>query len=220
MDMENVGGETTELMCGHIAIWSPGRILDVNGTRVPDAWGFVMNFIDWTKLKDRSDIYERFSMSNLEFELIRKGGSVLGMDSVMLAHSPDHELLTDDNSVVVETSSLHGVWQNTVGPIDGWEPSWYTPSICLVVLVSVLIGFLVASTLVERQLHRNLLSNIMPPQAIRKLQRNQTVLGKSHWILTESVAMLDPLPAHCCIFLPSPNLQRSTNRSQSSSVIS
>jgi atrial natriuretic peptide receptor A len=47
-----------------------------------------------------------------------------------------------------------------------------------VVLGSFFLGLLTASTLVERQLHRNLLYKMMPRRAIAKLRRGQTVLEK------------------------------------------
>lgn len=98
------------------------NVLDVHGTKVEGAWGFVVNFLDWSKMKDRSNIYERFAGCNLEFELSRvSGATVDGVDSASLAKSPKFDLLDDTNSIVVETNSLHGVWQNRVGRISGWS---------------------------------------------------------------------------------------------------
>ena len=47
-----------------------------------------------------------------------------------------------------------------------------------VVLGSLILAFLTASTLVERQLHRNLVNKMLPKRAIVKLHRGQTVLEK------------------------------------------
>ena len=55
---------------------------------------------------------------------------------------------------------------------------WYTTAVVCVVLGSFFLGLLTASTLVERQLHRNLLYKMMPKRAIAKLRRGQTVLEK------------------------------------------
>ena len=97
------------------------HFLKIHGTCVEDAWGFVGNFLDWKKLKDRSDIYGRFADCNLEFRLSRVGGSTVeGIDMTILAQSPDNALLDEENSVVVTTESLHGTWENRVGNIDGW----------------------------------------------------------------------------------------------------
>jgi hypothetical protein len=61
---------------------------------------------------------------------------------------------------------------------EGFEPSWYKAAVVIVVLLSMLLRFLTASMLVERQLHRDLLYKVMPRRAIKKLQQGQTVLEK------------------------------------------
>ncbi|KAL9189326.1 hypothetical protein ACHAXT_011816, partial [Thalassiosira profunda] len=174
-----------ELICGHLAIWTnpdedtSSEALDVHGTKVENAWGFVVNFLDWTKLKEKSDIYQRFADCKLEFRLTRAGGATVeGIDTALLAESPQADLLDDENSIVVETESLHGVWQNQVGSLSGWTPPWYPAAVAGVVITSLLLAFLTASTLVERQLHRDLLYKVMPRRAIQKLSRGQTVLEK------------------------------------------
>ena len=190
-------------------------VLNVHGTDVEGAWGFVVNFLDWTKLKDRSDIYQRFANCKLEFRLSRvSGATVEDVDTDLLAQSPNYASLDESNSVVITTESLHGTWENRVGSIDGWEGEfspphlcmpifrmntfwvwdspltitvvdrvslsapWYNSAVVCVVLGSLLFGLLTASTLVERQLHRNLLYKMMPKRAIAKLRRGQTVLEK------------------------------------------
>jgi len=175
----------TELICGHIAIFTKPNpedptknVLDVHGTEVENAWGFVVNFLDWKKLKDKSNIYERFAGCNLEFQLSRKSGSTVGLDSEILAESPDMDQIDDANAISVETETMHGTWVNKVGRKIGWSPPWYSAAVAGVVLSSLLLGILTASTLVERQLHRNLLYKVMPRRAIAKLHRGQTVLDK------------------------------------------
>lgn len=124
----------SELICGHLAVWTksedsdafdPKNVpdgLNVHGTQVEGAWGFVVNFLDWTKLKEKSDIYNRFSDCKLEFHLSRVGGATVEtVDRALLAESPNSHLLDDSNSIVVETKSLHGVWQNRVGSLSGWS---------------------------------------------------------------------------------------------------
>jgi hypothetical protein len=139
-----------------------------------------MNFLDWGKLLERSNIYEKFASRGLEFELYRVSGPTMeGVDRALLASSERSNLLNQENSIVVETESLHGTWANKVGYVDGgFEPSWYTAAVVVVVLLSLLLSFLTASMLIERQLHRDLLYKVMPRRAIKKLQRGQTVLEK------------------------------------------
>ena len=120
----------SELICGHLAIWvNPDdedaeqlEPLDVHGEKVDNAWGFVVNFLDWKMLKDKSNIYKRFADCNFEFRLSRVGGATVeGVDSGLLAESPKSELLDEENSIVVETNSMHGVWENQVGSLSGWN---------------------------------------------------------------------------------------------------
>ncbi|EED89210.1 predicted protein [Thalassiosira pseudonana CCMP1335] len=166
-----------DAICGHLAIWKddPSTSVNVHGTEVPKAWGFVMNFLNWGLLKDRSNIYQRFADFDLEFELSRVSE---GAEPTLLAESSNSKLLDDSNSVVIETETMNGVWQNRVGTVNGWEPAWYLPAIIGVAVASFLFALLTASTLVKGELHRNLLYKVMPRRAIAKLHRGQTVLEK------------------------------------------
>ncbi|KAL9184127.1 hypothetical protein ACHAXT_002213 [Thalassiosira profunda] len=175
--MENGPNMEREWICGHLPVYAremdpETKPLNVHGTEVEGGWGFVMNFLDWRALKDRSDIYERFAACDVEFELVRKE------DGAWLASSPRSDLLTEENSLVVETESLHGVWQNRVGRIDGWSPPWYDAALAGIVIASIVLGFLVATVLVERQLHRDLVRKMLPRRAIQKLHRGQTVIER------------------------------------------
>mmetsp|Transcript_13103 Transcript_13103/g.30154 ORF Transcript_13103/g.30154 Transcript_13103/m.30154 type:complete len:379 (+) Transcript_13103:1529-2665(+) len=96
----------------------------------------------------------------------------------LLAKSSNSGLLNDDNSILVYTDSLHGTWVNRVGMVDGWEPDWWPAAVACVVIASLLLGFLTASTLVKSQMHRELVERMVPKSAIRKLERNQTVVDK------------------------------------------
>jgi len=175
-----------EIFCGHIPVFKAGtQGLNVNGEEVPEAWGFVMIYLDWELLKDRSNIYERFAGCSMDFQLTTP---IRGEDAYqrfasfpeenVLAESPNADLLDDTNSVVITTNSLHGEWSHRVGDIAGWGPPWYSSAVAAVFLCSLLLAFLTALTLVERQLHRNLVHKMLPSNAIAKLQRGQTVLEK------------------------------------------
>mmetsp|Transcript_1825 Transcript_1825/g.4566 ORF Transcript_1825/g.4566 Transcript_1825/m.4566 type:complete len:1245 (+) Transcript_1825:180-3914(+) len=172
------GQPDKEVVCGHLPIYTrPSDVtsfkpLNIHGVDVEGGWGFVATFIDWRQLKERSDIYATFNDCQVEFELKRKE------DGVELARSPKADLLTNENSITIETESMHGIWVNRVGRLDGWSPPWYPGAVAGVVIGSLIIGLLVASTLVERQLHRDLVGKMLPKKAVTKLQRGQTVLEK------------------------------------------
>lgn len=105
-----------------------------------------MNFLDWKRMKDKSDIYKRFADCHLEFDLTRVAGSTVGLDSATLAKSEHADKLTDQNSIVVKTNSLHGEWQNKVGSLDGWEPAWFPGAVAGIVIASLVLAFLTSST--------------------------------------------------------------------------
>ena len=199
-----------EMFCTHLAIWTKPQnklqtfnedgtfslentqnsYTNIKGTEVENVWGFVMNYLNWGEMKKRSNIYERFANVNMDFELSRLDEDVEMIQDGpqgeptknfgMLAKSENSHLLDDSNSIVIETESLHGIWQNRVGIAseNGWNPEWWWPAVASVIVAAVLLGFLTAATLVKGQLHRDLVEKMMPKKAIKKLQRGQTVIEK------------------------------------------
>jgi len=45
--------------------------------------------------------------------------------------------------------------------VDGWEPDWWPAAVACVVIASLLLGFLTASTLVKSQQHRELVRYLL-----------------------------------------------------------
>jgi len=203
-----------EVFCTHLAIWNKDvnnrdwfnedtgsmqvdsvrdDYIDVHGSEV-EAWGFVMNYLNWGEMKKRSGIYERFENVDMDFYLTRKESDIdwtlagpKGEPTNQFAHlasSENSHLLDDSNSIVIETESLHGVWTNRVGitSANGWTPEWYWPAVACLIVISVLLGLLTASTLVKSRNHRDLVESMIPKKAIKKLHRNQTVIEKYNLI--------------------------------------
>jgi len=201
-----------EVFCTHLGIWnkdpnakdrveqggvsqenSMDDFIDVHGTEV-EAWGFVQNYLNWGELKKRSEIFERFENVGMDFYLSRREEDVdpevpgpRGESTQQFAHlasSENSHLLDDSNSIVIESTSLHGVWENRVGITSGmgWNPEWYWPAVACLIVVSIFLGLLCATTLVKSQLHRNLVEAMIPKKAIKKLQRDQTVIEKFNLI--------------------------------------
>jgi hypothetical protein len=71
------------MYCGHLGVNIPGDSIRIDGELV-ETWGFVMSFNDWVKLKDRSNIYERFEEAGMEFRLTRRDALKLedGSDTI------------------------------------------------------------------------------------------------------------------------------------------
>lgn len=66
--MEN--GAMKEFFCGHLSVDIPGYELIAQG-QTYNSWGFVMHFINWERLKNESNIYNRFTEKGLLFHLVR-----------------------------------------------------------------------------------------------------------------------------------------------------
>lgn len=133
-------GETRaqDVFCTHIPIYTPidpnNAFKDVveieerapNGTVVkvhkePNVWGFTMIYLNWSEMKKRSNIYQRFADVSLEFELFKQEPPRLGQvgpkgaptaEMTKLVSSELGDALNDLNSVEVTTESLHGIWVN------------------------------------------------------------------------------------------------------------
>ena len=127
-----------DVFCTHIPLFTPvdpnNAFKDVmeieeradNGTVVyrhqePNVWGFTMIYLNWSEMKKRSNIYQRFEDVSLEFELFKQDEPRMGLvgpkgaataEMVKLAWSENGDMLNDENSLEVTTESLHGIWVN------------------------------------------------------------------------------------------------------------
>jgi class 3 adenylate cyclase len=147
-----------------------------------------MLYLNWSEMKKRSNMYERFANVNMEFELFREEEPRLGdvgpkglptKEMTKLAWSEMADKLNENNSVEVRTESLHGTWVNRVGVVgDNWNPEWWPTAVACVVVAAFILMVLTAMTMVKSYLHKDLVKRMLPKQAIRKLQRGQTVVEK------------------------------------------
>eukprot|EP00984_Skeletonema_dohrnii_P000700 scaffold211_cov83-Skeletonema_dohrnii-CCMP3373.AAC.6 len=185
-----------DVFCTHIPLWTSTTgenafkdVVKVQGTDVQNVWGFTMLYLNWSAMKERSNMYERFENVNMEFELFREEEPRLGdvgpkglptKEMTKLAWSEQADKLNEGNSVEVKTESLHGIWINRVGVVgdNGWNPEWWPTAVACVVVASFILMVLTAMTMVKSYLHKDLVNRMLPKQAIRKLQRGQTVVEK------------------------------------------
>lgn len=185
-----------DVFCTHLPLWTDTTgdnafkdVVNVQGTDVQNVGGFVMLYLDWTEMKRRSLMYERFEELGYEFELFRDEERAYGdvgpkglstAEMTKLAWSEQADKLNEGNSIEVMTESLHGTWVNRVGMVGtkGWNPHWWPTAVACVVVASLLLMVLTAMTMVKSYLHKDLVKRMLPKQAIRKLQRGQTVVEK------------------------------------------
>jgi len=166
-----------ELFYAHLAVNMPGYSMEMDGT-LYNSWGFVMSIIDWSKLKERSRVFDRIKQQNLDFYLHKIDTQFEAPRMVTIARSDNWYELREDNSVEVSVSTLDGQWINRVGSREGFTPCWRIPGIVASILLAFVLSLMFMMILIERQLHKQLLFNVMPQSALRKLHRGKTVIER------------------------------------------
>ena len=102
---------------------------------------------------------------------------------VVIAQSPGGgaSVLVDESTELVPVATSNGEWIMHVGyPPASLRPAWYAGLMAAVVIMSFLLSAAVALVLVEKSRNRDLLYKMMPPGAVRKLHRGQTVVERFH----------------------------------------
>jgi len=188
MDMTRDDLNIKEFFCAHLAINLPGYELRIDD-EVRPTYGYVQVFFDWARLKERSGIYDRFGDHGILFKLTRSD-TMYDADTdtyndkeVVIAQSPDGgaSVLVDESTELVPVATSNGEWIMHVGyPPASLRPAWYAGLMAAVVIMSFLLSAAVALVLVEKSRNRDLLYKMMPPGAVRKLHRGQTVVERFH----------------------------------------
>jgi class 3 adenylate cyclase len=66
---------------------------------------------------------------------------------------------------------------------DGFGAPWYSPIISVCVILSIVLSLMVMLILIEKQQHKNLLHEMLPAKALKKLE-TQGVFVKEHTMVT------------------------------------
>eukprot|EP00521_Asterionellopsis_glacialis_P009450 CAMPEP_0195287930 /NCGR_PEP_ID=MMETSP0707-20130614/4791_1 /TAXON_ID=33640 /ORGANISM="Asterionellopsis glacialis, Strain CCMP134" /LENGTH=812 /DNA_ID=CAMNT_0040347735 /DNA_START=80 /DNA_END=2518 /DNA_ORIENTATION=- len=144
-------------------------------------WGFAVALINWGELIERSDVYERFKVKDMEFKLTRtdiKFDPDTGTEIekvVTLAESEGFDL---DEYVTQELDTTNNIWKMQVGYSDGFVPAWKTGGIVGAVVLALVMSFLVLLILVENRTHYDMLSEMLPLKAIKKIRKGKTVVER------------------------------------------
>ena len=174
--------------CAHLAINLPGYEMRIDD-EVRPTYGYVQVFFDWAKLKEQSGIYDRFDEHGVLFKLTRSDkmydaeADAYSYKEVTIAQSPNGgaTLLADDSTEIVPVETSNGEWIMHVGySPESLRPSWYAGLTAAVVVMSFLFAVVVAIVMVEKVRNRDLLYKMMPPSAVKKLHRGQTVVERFH----------------------------------------
>lgn len=157
--------------------------ITVDGMTYP-CWGFAVILINWEAFKEKSGIYERFSREEMEFLLTRTDSNYIASTdtwnnrTVTIAESTQSEELNEDNSVFVKLDTTDNEWVLHVGYVDGFRPNYEEWANPLVAVFSFLTSFLFALVLIAKEDHQTLLYKMMPPKAIAKLHKGETVIER------------------------------------------
>jgi class 3 adenylate cyclase len=180
-------------------------------------FGFVSAIINWERLLNQSNIFDRFESKGIQFEL-SKTDQIFNTTTnrydfqvknvILLCYGDYHFFLThpfipfdssafsvlQKTSVLVKSSKANNIgarnffnvtlpttnnnWTIGVAYEDGINAPWYQWAIAASVILSTVISILLGFILVQKQQHSNLLTEILPPKAITKLQNNIVVVDK------------------------------------------
>ncbi|KAL7487273.1 hypothetical protein ACHAW6_012868 [Cyclotella cf. meneghiniana] len=140
-------------------------------------WGFAVVLIDWTRLKEESDIYKDFASKHMQFKLTRT--DIIDDEEVVktIAESSRSYLLADEN-VTLELNASDNGWVVSVGYDTGFSPNYKKWTYPLIFFSAVVFTMLLMLVLVSRKQHEELLSKMLPKRAIKKLRRGQTVVER------------------------------------------
>lgn len=148
----------------------------VDGVRYP-CWGFAVVILDWKRLKADSGIYEDFEAEGMQFKLTRTDIRDGKAKVVTIAESANPELIEADNITLALNTGDNG-WVIAAGYDDGFSPGYKKWAYPLVFCISFVLAFMMMLVLVSKKQHQEILENLMPKKAIKKLAKGETVIER------------------------------------------
>ncbi|KAL7547103.1 hypothetical protein ACHAWF_010418, partial [Thalassiosira exigua] len=153
-----------------------GHSMVVDGIEYP-CWGFAVVLLNWKTLKEESRIYEEFEAEKMQFKLTRTDVKNGEEKVVTIAESKRPELIAEDNVTLALDAGDNG-WVIAVGYDDGFSPNYKVWAFPIVFISAFVFAALTMLVLVSKKEHERLLLSLMPPHAIRKLRRGETVVER------------------------------------------
>ncbi len=153
-----------------------GHIMVVDNVAYP-CWGFVVVLLDWSTLKEQSNIYKEFENERMQFKLTRTD-MINGEEVVKsIAESANSELCTAEN-VTFDLDTGDNGWVISVCFDDGFSPNYKVWAYPIVFIGSFIFMILTMLVLVSKSQLEGILLKLMPPRAIRKLRKGETIIEK------------------------------------------
>jgi len=153
-----------------------GHKMIVDNVTYP-CWGFVVVLLDWTTLKEQSNIYREFQNENMQFKLTRT--DVINDEEVVktIAESTNSELCAENN-VTLDLDTGDNDWVISVCYNEGFSPNYKVWAYPIIFIGSFIFMLLMMLVLVSKSQVEGILLKLMPAHAIRKLKKGQTVIEK------------------------------------------
>ena len=223
-DTVSVAGPITLIQCptcdpffiARLPIHDDGNLITADGgeTYWP-RWGFATALIAWSKLVDKSGIYESFASSQFEFQLTRTDQNlnadtgeydetvvVLAESFAFAGTSNADEATIDDGetknvsvprqarfvSTTLETTNNE--WVMTVQYDNTSVSTWLAVVVSASVVISFFLSFLVYKVLKQKQIHAVLAADTQAQQAMINTERNITAYF-AHELRNRKVTPLD-----------------------------
>ncbi|KAL7471512.1 hypothetical protein ACHAXS_011814 [Conticribra weissflogii] len=91
----------------------------------------------------------------------------------------DEEFACDEiNSESVDIDTANNVWNIKVGKSEGFVPAWKNKSIAAAFVGAFIVSFMLMIICIESQSHHDLLRDMLPPKALRKIKSYKTCVEK------------------------------------------
>mmetsp|Transcript_9674 Transcript_9674/g.14929 ORF Transcript_9674/g.14929 Transcript_9674/m.14929 type:complete len:812 (+) Transcript_9674:117-2552(+) len=153
-----------------------GHIMVVDNVTYP-CWGFVVVLLDWSTLKEQSNIYKEFENEKMQFKLTRTD-MINGEEVVKsIAESENSEICASGN-VTLDLDTGDNGWGISVCFNDGFSPNYKVWAYPIVFIGSFIFMILLMLVLVSKTQLESILLRLMPPRAIEKLRRGETIVEK------------------------------------------
>lgn len=153
-----------------------GHVMVVDNVAYP-CWGFVVVLLDWSTLKEQSNIYKEFENERMQFKLTRT--DIINGEEIVksIAESANSELCTAEN-VTLDLDTGDNGWVISVCFDDGFSPNYKVWAYPIVFIGSFVFMILTMLVLVSKSQLEGILLKLMPPRAIRKLRKGETIIEK------------------------------------------
>jgi len=146
-------------------------------------WGFATALINWAELVNRSDVNEKFIEKGLNYQLTRTdevyNDQTREFESKVNILAGDEEFACDEiNTESVDINTANNVWNIKVGKSEGFVPCWKKKSIAAAFVGAFIVSFMLMIICIESQSHHDLLRDMLPPKALRKIKNYKTCVEK------------------------------------------